>query len=128
MALSAVPAVLSLRVYTPREAATFGAILLGIFLLAYGANRLQWWMARPAMAPIKAALLGAVVFVPLFLGVLPFSPVLHDLAGNHDYQNTPSGFWILPVSLWGLFAPVGVLAGGLRQFRADLNRTHRKLS
>ena len=119
--LAVVPALLSLNVYVPGEAATFGGVLLGIFLLAYGANRLQLWMARPPITAVRGALLGVVAFIPIFLGTLPSGPVLQRLAGNHDYENTPSAIWTLAVLLWGLFAPVGVLGEGLRRFRADLN-------
>ena len=124
--LAVVPALLSLNVYTPREAATFGAILLWIFLLAYGANRLQRWLARPPISPWKATFLGTVLFLPMFLGTYPFASTLQALSAAHGFEGTPSPVWPFVVLFWGLFAPVGILAEGLRRFRADLNGSGRE--
>ena len=117
--LAVVPAFLSLRVYTPREAGTFGAILLWVFALAYAANRLQRWLAHPPVAPVKAALLGGVLFLPFFLGIFPSASTLQALDAAHRFEGTPSPLWPFVALLWGIFAPVGVLAEGVRKFCAD---------
>lgn len=99
-----------------RDASLWAGLLASVLALAYGANRLQLWLARPPVAPWKGAILGVVVFSPMFLVWFPSSSWTMEMGRVHGYANVPSPFWMAALMVWGLVAPGGVVAQGLRRF------------
>ena len=89
-------------------------ILACVFALAYGANRLQLWLAWPPVAPWKSAILGVVVLGPMFLAWFPSSSWTMEMARVHG-GNVPSPFWMAALMVWGLVAPGGVVVQGLHR-------------
>jgi len=102
---------------TPAEANIWGALLAYVFVLGYAANRIQIWLTRPPVPPLRAALLGASGCLPMFLGWFPVSEWLMEAARRHNFENTPSPWLILFPMFWGLLAPGGVLYNSLRRLQ-----------
>ena len=98
-----------------RDASLWAALLVLVFAMSYGANRLQLWLVRPPVAPWKGAITGVVVFSPMFLVWFPSSAWMADMGRIHGYANVPSPFWMAALMVWGLVAPGGVVAQGMRR-------------
>ncbi len=97
------------------DAAIWTGLLVYVFALGYGANRLQKWLARPPLVVWRAVVAGVPAFIPMFLGWFPASNFVAEVARAHQYQYAPSFYWIIFLMFWGLLAPGGVVVEGLRK-------------
>lgn len=123
LGLSAVAGLVAAPVFGERAGAVWAGWLVYVFALAYGANRLQRYLARPPMASSwKAAALGATAFIPMFLGWFPASSWAMETSAATRYHSIPSPVWILIVMLWGLVAPGGAVLDGTRRLVARSGR------
>lgn len=97
------------------DAAVWTGLLVYVFALGYGANRLQKWLARPPLVASRAVFVGVPAFIPMFLGWFPASNFVTEVARAHEYQYAPSFYWIIFLMFWGILAPGGVVVEGLRK-------------
>jgi hypothetical protein len=98
------------------EAAVWAGYVAAMFVVSYGANRLQLRLIRPPFSPSRSVWVGAVAFAPMFLVWFPGSPYMMEVASKTGDMVSVSN-WILAVMLFGLLAPGGAAWLGLKKIR-----------
>jgi hypothetical protein len=88
--------------------AVWAGYIAAMFLVSYGANRLQFWLIRPPFSPARSVWVGAVAFVPMFLVYFPGSPFVMEVASKTCDMASLNN-WILAAMMFGLLAPGGAV-------------------
>jgi hypothetical protein len=89
-------------------AAVWAGYIAAMFLVSYGANRLQLLLIRPPCSPSRSMWVGAAAFVPMILVYSPGYPYMMEVAAKTcDMASVRN--WILAAMTFGLLAPGGAV-------------------